>query len=196
MVGAKWLFLIYFGYRATRQKKFLSPPSSLVNWCVINCSGIQCASNLILRSLHRPPNLHPSIGEVRSRPSLFQLRRHRVPCHCLSIIISDSENSRPPLSFTPECEAGLEALNVNADHEKVTIPDASTTLEVRHNGIDVTLPFFRDLLSEKPVQGADAIHGLAGWSEGSAGGVGKGKKRANTTLGRGGRKNRILAASV
>ncbi|KAJ7837958.1 hypothetical protein B0H14DRAFT_2588871 [Mycena olivaceomarginata] len=101
-----------------------------------------------------------------------------------------------PLSFTPECEAGLEALNVNADHEKVTIADASTALEVRHNGIDVTLAFFRDLLSEKPVQGADAIHGLAGWSEGSAGEVGKGKKRANTTLGRGGRKNRILAASV
>jgi hypothetical protein len=54
------------------------------------------------------------------------------------------------------------------------------TLEVRHNGVDITLPFFRDLLSDKPVQGADPIHGLAGWSEGSAGGVGKGKKRANT----------------
>jgi hypothetical protein len=37
------------------------------------------------------------------------------------------------------------------------------------------LPFFRDLLSNKPVQGADAIHGLAGWSEGSTGRVGKGK---------------------
>jgi hypothetical protein len=35
---------------------------------------------------------------------------------------------------------------------------------------------------DKPVQGADAIHGLAGWSEGSAGGVGKGKKWANTTV--------------
>ncbi|KAJ7669618.1 ribonuclease H-like domain-containing protein, partial [Mycena olivaceomarginata] len=45
--------------------------------------GIQCASNLILRSLHRPPNLRPSIGEV-SRPSSFQLRGHRVPCHRLS----------------------------------------------------------------------------------------------------------------
>jgi hypothetical protein len=100
----------------------------------------------------------------------------------LPIIISDSENTRPPLSFTPEWEAGLEALNANADHEKVTITDASTTLEVRRNGVDITLPFFRDLLSEKPVQGADAIHSLAGCSKGSAGGVGKGKKRANTTV--------------
>ncbi|KAJ7779298.1 hypothetical protein B0H14DRAFT_2631328 [Mycena olivaceomarginata] len=97
MVGAKWLFLIYFGYRAVG---YHSPEK---NPFAVNCS--------------------------------------------------------PPLSFTPECEAGLEALNANADHEKVTIGDASTTLE-----------------------GADAIHGLAGWSEESAGGVGKGKKRANTTV--------------
>ncbi|KAJ7795907.1 hypothetical protein B0H14DRAFT_3158308 [Mycena olivaceomarginata] len=98
------------------------------------------------------------------------------------IIISNSENTRPPLSFTPECEAGLEALNADADHEKVTIADALTTLEARCNGVDITLPFSRDLLSDKPVQGADAIHGLAGWSEGSAGGVGKGKKQANTAV--------------
>ncbi|KAJ7844214.1 hypothetical protein B0H14DRAFT_2585282 [Mycena olivaceomarginata] len=64
--------------------------------------------------------------------------------------------------------ARLEVLNADADHEKVTIADASTTLEVRRNGVDITLPFFRDLLSDKPVQGADTIHGLAGWSEGSA----------------------------
>jgi hypothetical protein len=57
---------------------------------------------------------------------------------------------------------GLEALNPNADHEKMTIANASTTLEVRYNGVDITLPFFRDMLSDEPVQGADAIHGLAG----------------------------------
>jgi hypothetical protein len=44
------------------------------------------------------------------------------------------------------------------------------------------LLFFRDLLSDKPVQGADAIHGLPGWSERSVGGVGKGEKQVNTTV--------------
>jgi hypothetical protein len=32
------------------------------------------------------------------------------------------------------------------------------------------------------VQGADAIHGLPGWSQESADGVGKGEKQVNTTV--------------
>ncbi|KAJ7321896.1 hypothetical protein DFH08DRAFT_818273 [Mycena albidolilacea] len=46
--------------------------------------------------------------------------------------------------------------------------------------------------------GADPIHGLAGWSEGSAGGVGKGKKRANTVWDEEAEKNspKVLASAA
>ncbi len=47
--------------------------------------------------------------------------------------------------------------------------------------MDITLPYFRDLLSDKPIVGVDAIGSLADWSEQAEGTIGKGKKAAGNT---------------
>ncbi|KAJ6491166.1 hypothetical protein C8R45DRAFT_928993 [Mycena sanguinolenta] len=85
-----------------------------------------------------------------------------------------SASARPLLaaSITIECQAGLTALNavieVDAeDGRSVGAPE--TTLPVSRDGVDIRLPFFRDLLAEKPVPGANEIRSLAEWSgDGSA----------------------------
>ncbi|KAJ6573701.1 hypothetical protein B0H10DRAFT_1963912 [Mycena sp. CBHHK59/15] len=64
-----------------------------------------------------------------------------------------------------ECQAGLEALNAGAEADDLAAgTSADTTLAVFRDGVDIRLPFFRDLLAEKPIPGADTIRSLAEWS--------------------------------
>jgi hypothetical protein len=58
---------------------------------------------------------------------------------------------------------------------------AVETIATSRDGIDITAPFFRDLLADSPVQGADAIWSLADWPEGSAGSSGSAKTATGNT---------------
>ncbi|KAJ6570482.1 hypothetical protein DFH09DRAFT_1080048 [Mycena vulgaris] len=77
-------------------------------------------------------------------------------------------------SITSECQAGLEVPNAVDDDEDDSPPAGAvsqTALNVLRDGVDIWLPFFRDLLADKPIEGADAIRSLADWSEDVLGGV-------------------------
>ncbi|KAJ7508054.1 hypothetical protein B0H11DRAFT_1902365 [Mycena galericulata] len=98
--------------------------------------------------------------------------------------VAGKEAEAPRISFTPECEVGLAALNDVDDADEsdgLTGSFASKTLDLRRDGVDITLPFFRDLLADKPVDGADAIRSLSEWSAGGAVDGEKGKKTAGKT---------------
>ncbi|KAJ7256409.1 ribonuclease H-like domain-containing protein [Mycena rebaudengoi] len=72
-----------------------------------------------------------------------------------------SGETRP--GITLECQAGLEALNsVNDLHNSILAGSTpyQPTLESHRDGVDIHLPFFKDLLSDKPVEGADSIRSL------------------------------------
>ncbi|KAJ6630235.1 hypothetical protein B0H10DRAFT_1939024 [Mycena sp. CBHHK59/15] len=43
---------------------------------------------------------------------------------------------------------------------------SATVLDTLCDGVDITLPFFRDLLADKPIEGANANWSLADWSKG------------------------------
>jgi hypothetical protein len=83
---------------------------------------------------------------------------------------SGSNGDLPCPTVTLECQAGLQALNAAEDEdedEDEPVPSGSlvqTTLDVDRDGVDIRLPFFRDLLADTPVPGADAIRSLADWS--------------------------------
>lgn len=72
------------------------------------------------------------------------------------------------VSFTPETEDGLSALNTDDTEDSEDDPPnhflQPTTLRAHRDGVDITLPFFRDLLSDTPVQGANTIRSLPDWS--------------------------------
>ncbi|KAJ7883637.1 hypothetical protein B0H14DRAFT_3857252 [Mycena olivaceomarginata] len=67
---------------------------------------------------------------------------------------------------------------VDSDEDISSYSLYSTELEQRRDGVDITLPFFRDLLSDKPIDGADAIRSIG---EGSKSG-GKAKNKASSTV--------------
>ncbi|KAJ7762061.1 hypothetical protein DFH07DRAFT_771342 [Mycena maculata] len=77
-------------------------------------------------------------------------------------------SDQPHLSITAECKAGLEALNA-VDHSGAQNNSFASikqpTLDTHRNGINTRLPFFRDLLTDKPVEGANSIRSLAGWAD-------------------------------
>ncbi|KAJ7719512.1 ribonuclease H-like domain-containing protein [Mycena metata] len=76
----------------------------------------------------------------------------------------------PRASLSPQCEAGLEALHdtdPSEDDDNTALPipnNSSTILDTRRDGVSITLPYFRDLLADVPVVGANAICSLADWS--------------------------------
>ncbi|KAJ6617773.1 hypothetical protein B0H10DRAFT_2218322 [Mycena sp. CBHHK59/15] len=79
--------------------------------------------------------------------------------------VPNSAANVPGPSITLECQAGLEALNAGAEADDLAAgTSADTTLAVFRDGVDIRLPFFRDLLAEKPIPGADTIRSLAEWS--------------------------------
>ncbi|KAJ6507624.1 hypothetical protein DFH09DRAFT_1101012 [Mycena vulgaris] len=103
--------------------------------------------------------------------------------HLVCLLKALPESEKPTISRisnyvtpsnTPECQAGLEVPNVVDDEEDDSPPAGAvsqTTLNVPRDGVDIRLPFFRDLLADKPIEGADAIRSLADWSEDIVGGV-------------------------
>jgi hypothetical protein len=57
--------------------------------------------------------------------------------------------------------------DVETQHPTVS-SNSQLTLATHRDSIDTRLAFFRDLLSDKPVQGADTIRSLADWSDDTA----------------------------
>ncbi|KAJ7673239.1 ribonuclease H-like domain-containing protein [Mycena polygramma] len=92
---------------------------------------------------------------------------------------ADGETPTPGFAVTPECEAGLSALNDAEpdDDDVLAIEDASKSLHTRRDGIDITLPFFRDLLADTPVAGAETIRSLSDWSAKATDNGGKTSRR-------------------
>ncbi|KAJ6463093.1 hypothetical protein DFH09DRAFT_1113601 [Mycena vulgaris] len=86
---------------------------------------------------------------------------------CINLTVDDeavpnSAANVPGPSITLECQAGLEALNAGAEADDLAAgTSADTILLVFRDGIDIRLPFFRDLLAEKPIPGADTMRSLA-----------------------------------
>ncbi|KAJ7466589.1 hypothetical protein B0H11DRAFT_1921777 [Mycena galericulata] len=73
--------------------------------------------------------------------------------------------------FSAECEAELAALNDVDDADEaggLTGSFSSKILDLCCDGVKITLPFFRDLLADNPVDSADAIRSLSEWSAGVA----------------------------
>ncbi|KAJ6608146.1 hypothetical protein B0H10DRAFT_2227168 [Mycena sp. CBHHK59/15] len=72
------------------------------------------------------------------------------------------------VSFTPETEDGLSVLNTNNNEDSDDDPPnhflQPMTLRAQRDGVDITLPFFRDLLLDTPAQGANTLRGLPEWS--------------------------------
>ncbi|KAJ7023185.1 ribonuclease H-like domain-containing protein [Mycena alexandri] len=58
---------------------------------------------------------------------------------------------------------GLAAVN-ELDTEGASSPPGETHFETAKDGVDLTIPFFRDLLSDEPVVGADKIGSLSDWA--------------------------------
>ncbi|KAJ6461131.1 hypothetical protein C8R47DRAFT_1241882 [Mycena vitilis] len=84
------------------------------------------------------------------------------------IDLSDDAKAEPRLPISLECQAGLDALNAPDDIEDPvtdTNTAAQTSFDTHRDGVDTRLPFFRDLLADKPVDGANAVRGIAEWSE-------------------------------
>ena len=65
--------------------------------------------------------------------------------------------------------------------EVLTGTIAATTLDTRRDSVDIELPFFRDLLADNPVAGADTIQSLADWSGDSVKAGEKGGKAPGRT---------------
>ncbi|KAF8174801.1 hypothetical protein K438DRAFT_1771383 [Mycena galopus ATCC 62051] len=58
---------------------------------------------------------------------------------------------------------------------------SATSIDSRHDGVDITLPFFRDLLSDKPIAGASVVGSLANWAEQVESTARRGKNSAGNT---------------
>ncbi|KAK6987730.1 DUF659 family protein [Favolaschia claudopus] len=82
-------------------------------------------------------------------------------------------------------EAGLEAMNAALDQQaSEPEPDVfrETSIASHRDGVDISLPYFRDLLSDKPITGADTVGSLWNWAERDAGdGEKRGRAARNTT---------------
>ncbi|KAJ7272324.1 hypothetical protein C8J57DRAFT_1467796 [Mycena rebaudengoi] len=91
------------------------------------------------------------------------------------VITTDENSEKPPtVEITAACEAGLAAVNL-VDSGATTTPTlsqvADTTIDFQRDGVDITMPFFRDVLSDKPVAGANEIGSISDWSGRAAAGA-------------------------
>ncbi|KAJ6573675.1 hypothetical protein B0H10DRAFT_2236950 [Mycena sp. CBHHK59/15] len=113
------------------------------------------------------PSKAPSL-KWRSVKDLMTVAKPAEPVIDLTVddeAVPNSAANVPGPSITLECQAGLEALNAGAEADDLAAgTSADTTLAVFRDGVDIRLPFFRDLLAEKPIPGADTIRSLAEWS--------------------------------
>ncbi|KAJ6615950.1 hypothetical protein B0H10DRAFT_2253458 [Mycena sp. CBHHK59/15] len=113
------------------------------------------------------PSKAPSL-KWRSVKDLMTVAKPAEPVIDLTVddeAVPNSAANVPGPSIMLECQAGLEALNAGAEADDLAAgTSADTTLAVFRDGVDIRLPFFRDLLAEKPIPGADTIRSLAEWS--------------------------------
>ncbi|KAJ6540174.1 hypothetical protein DFH09DRAFT_1396360 [Mycena vulgaris] len=71
---------------------------------------------------------------------------------------------QPPVAqVSDDCEAGLAAVNEIDDSSESGPPLGSLAFDIERDGVDITIPFFRDCLSDEPVPGADEIRSLSTW---------------------------------
>ncbi|KAJ7857152.1 hypothetical protein B0H14DRAFT_3448124 [Mycena olivaceomarginata] len=83
-----------------------------------------------------------------------------------TIPIGDAHNF---IGYSSECEARLAALDsmnddVGSDNAPPPGSVSLSTLPLDRDGVDIRLPFLRDLLSDKLLEGADVIRSLGEWS--------------------------------
>jgi hypothetical protein len=125
----------------------------------------------------------------RSVKSLFE--PEKTPTLAVQIDLTGdgvSQADKPlEVAISSECEAGLAALDsMNDDDGSDNAPPpgsvSSSTLPLDRDGVDIRLPFFRDLLSDKPLEGADAIRSLGEWSGVRGLDIGTGGKAAGATV--------------
>ncbi|KAJ7307791.1 ribonuclease H-like domain-containing protein [Mycena albidolilacea] len=136
----------------------------------------------IYQHLRREARAAGKLPEQNSKPPSLKWRTVKslfAPVRA-PIVVSDTEKAEAPrVSLTPECEVGLAVLNaVDSDEDISSSSLYSTELEQRRDGVDITLPFFGDLLSDKPIDGADAIRSIG---EGRKSGR-KAKNKASSTV--------------
>ncbi|KAJ7030030.1 hypothetical protein C8F04DRAFT_1187195 [Mycena alexandri] len=119
------------------------------------------AAGVLPKHLPKSPSL-----KWRSVKSLFSEIQRPNPAVILGAPAATAETPRTSLS--PGCEAGLEALldtdSDDSDDDATLLNNSSTTLHTLRDGVSITLPFFRDLLADVPVAGANEIRSLADWS--------------------------------
>ncbi|KAJ6563615.1 hypothetical protein DFH09DRAFT_1315336 [Mycena vulgaris] len=67
-------------------------------------------------------------------------------------------SDQPPVAqVSDDCEAGLAAVNEIDDSSESGSPLGSLAFDIERDGVNITIPFFRDCLSDEPVPGADEI---------------------------------------
>ncbi|KAJ7769822.1 ribonuclease H-like domain-containing protein [Mycena metata] len=119
------------------------------------------AAGVLPKHLPKSPSL-----KWRSVKKLFSEIQRPNPAVILGAPAATAET--PCTSLSPGCEAGLEALlDTDSDdgNDDATLPkNSSTTLHTLRDGVSITLPFFRDLLADVPVVGANEIRSLADWA--------------------------------
>ncbi|KAJ6603173.1 hypothetical protein B0H10DRAFT_2440555 [Mycena sp. CBHHK59/15] len=73
-------------------------------------------------------------------------------------------SDQPPVAqVSDDCEAGLAAVNEIDNSSESGSPLGSLAFDIERDGVDITIPFFRDCLSDEPVPGADEIRSLSTW---------------------------------
>jgi hypothetical protein len=106
-----------------------------------------------------PPSKPPSLN-WRSVKALMGQQNTTAPANPGSLTATDAP---PDAQVTEEAEAGLAALN-ELGGESISPPGA-LFFDTEGDGVDLSIPFFRDLLNDTPVDGADEIRSLSSWAE-------------------------------
>jgi hypothetical protein len=92
----------------------------------------------------------------------------------------------------------LATLNYKDNNNTTTPPSQSTestTINSQQNGIDMTLPFFHDMLSDVPISSADEVGSLGNWSKWAVEGLQqKNKGSWGSNVGRGNRYTHFITA--
>ncbi|KAJ7270344.1 hypothetical protein C8J57DRAFT_1605306 [Mycena rebaudengoi] len=115
------------------------------------------------------PVSNPPSMNWRSVKNLMTAEKATRPPDTVPSAGTGTENS-PVMTISAACEAGLAAVNLpyteDTDPAPGSLP-AATYLAATRDGVATGLPFFRDLLSDAPIPGADDIRSLANWAKGS-----------------------------
>ncbi|KAJ6557854.1 hypothetical protein B0H19DRAFT_1261441 [Mycena capillaripes] len=122
-----------------------------------------------------------SVRDLMKEPEPIRM----VPATTPATDAATSSNTIPPITRTAACEDSLAAVKFldPDDTAPTTSPSfAETEINSRRDSVDITLPFFRDLLLDKPIPSAHEIGSLGDWQETAAGGAKSGKKAAGSLM--------------